>query len=74
MQLKNFLYKLFYSLFFLFFYNSFLYVFSMNNINYYNFSFDKKYIKNFILSNKNECCFFLKSEKIFLSKKKYYYK
>ncbi|QCI17805.1 LysM peptidoglycan-binding domain-containing protein [Buchnera aphidicola (Acyrthosiphon lactucae)] len=66
MQLKNFLFKLFFLLFLLISLDNFAFGLSKN---YYNFHFNKKYIKDFLFLKKNECFTFLKSQKIFFFKK-----
>ncbi|QCO70967.1 LysM peptidoglycan-binding domain-containing protein [Buchnera aphidicola (Macrosiphum euphorbiae)] len=65
MQLKIFLFKLFFLILLLFFCNHFVSGLPISYRNYSNFHSNKKYIKDFLFLKKNECFSFLKSKKIF---------
>ncbi|QIQ41994.1 MAG: peptidoglycan DD-metalloendopeptidase family protein [Buchnera aphidicola (Microlophium carnosum)] len=69
MQFKIFLFKFFFLTLLLFFCNNFGFGFSINNRNNSNNNLDKKYINDFLFLNKNQFFSFLKSEKIFFSKR-----
>ncbi|ACL30213.1 peptidoglycan DD-metalloendopeptidase family protein [Buchnera aphidicola] len=70
MQLKIFLFKLLFLIFFSFSFNNFAFGFFFNNRYDSNFFIDKKYTKDFIFLKKNECFSFLKYKKNFFLNKK----